>query len=356
MIDHPLTYWLIFSHHTIAYKIPITELLRHYSDPEFFIKDKISSFNNLEDIDWPYIKHVCQWTEAENQYVITFNDPAYPALLKEIAHPPPILYIRGDPRLLQSQQIAIVGSRHPSHSGLTITHRIATDLTQAGLCITSGLALGVDAAGHEAAIKSAGKTIAVLGSGLEQIYPKRNIPLAKSIAEQGCLISEFPLNAQPHKKHFPQRNRIISGLSLGTLVVEAKLRSGSLITAHLAAEQGREVFAIPGSIRHSLSQGCHQLLRDGAMLTESVNDILDTLHLVQAVQPPTTSISKRKNLSRKLDPEQQQLLACVDYEETPIDEVISRSGLSASTVSRLLSNLELNGDIRPCLRGYIRTR
>lgn len=354
MIDHPLTYWLIFSHSHIANKTSITEILNHYSNPEHFVKDKIESFKDLKAIDWHEIERACEWAEHHDQHIIPFSDPKYPALLKEIPHPPPILYIKGKTDLLNSQQIAVVGSRYPSHSGKSITHHITHELVNAGLCITSGLAMGIDAASHEAALQSGGQTIAVLGNGLNSIYPKQNSSLANSITEQGCLISEFTLDAPPNKKHFPQRNRIISGLSLGTLVVEAKLRSGSLITARYAAEQGRDVFAIPGSIRHALSHGCHQLLRDGAVLTESVQDILDTLNIHQAAQHNNQNISKHNNLSRRLDPKQQQLLACVDHEETSIEEIINRSQLTVSEVNRLLLNLELDGYISSTLRGYIR--
>lgn len=356
MIDHPLAYWLAFSHNKLAHKVAITQLLEHYRDPEHFIKDNIKSFGPIKETDWSTIEEACRWAEAENQHIITFNDPNYPILLKEITHPPPILYIRGKLDTLQRPQLAIVGSRYPSHSGRSITEVFTKDLVNAGFSIASGLALGIDSTSHRSALQSNGQTVAVLGNGLHSIYPKQHTALAEAITQQGCLVSEFPLDAQPCKKHFPQRNRIISGLSLGTLVVEAKLRSGSLITARYAAEQGREVFAVPGSIRHSLSQGCHQLLRDGAMLTESAKDIVDTLGISSASPIPIKMFSKCNNRSPGLDPQQQLLLACVDYEGTSVDEIMQRSGGSISATARLLLNLELHGYISSTHQGYTRVK
>jgi len=364
MVHHPLTYWLIFSHSNIAYKVSITELLQHYKDPEHFIKDNMKSFEFIKEMNWSTIEKSCRWADTPNQHILTFSDPSYPFLLKEIAYPPPILYIRGNPETLQRSQLAIVGSRYPSHSGQTITTLFAKDLVHAGLCITSGLAYGIDSTAHEAVLKAGGQTIAVLGNGLNSIYPKQHTNLAKAITEDGCLVSEFPLNAGPNKKHFPQRNRIISGLSLGTLVVEAKLRSGSLITARYAGEQGREVFAVPGAIRHSLSRGCHQLLRDGATLVESIQDIVDALGIPHPASPqrgeenrePEASFGVLVNQQLGLDPQQQQLLACVDFEGTSIDEVIKRSKCSTHIVARQLLNLELHGYISSTQRGYTRIK
>lgn len=353
MIKHPLTNWLVFSNSKLAYRHSITDVLQRNESLEVFIKENIRS---IEEINWQQIEDSIQWAEHPNQSIITFQDPTYPSLLKEITHPPPILYIRGNPSILSSPQIAIVGSRYPSHSGITITKTITSDLVSNGLTITSGLALGIDAASHQAAINKKGKTIAVLGNGLNDIYPKQHHLLAEQITEQGCVISEFALNTQPNKKNFPRRNRIISGLSFGTLVVEAKMRSGSLITARCAAEQGREVFAIPGSIRHSLSQGCHQLIRDGATLTESAKDIMDVLNISPICYSSDTYVSKCNRPETGLDSKQQQLLACVDYEPTSIDEVIERSGFSASLSASLLLNLELHGYISSAPRGFVRVK
>ena len=208
---------------------------------------------------------------------------------------------------------------------------------------------------HQAALSSDGATIAVLGNGLHSIYPKRHQRLADKIVHYGCLVSEFPLDAPPHAKHFPQRNRIISGLSLATLVIEAKRRSGSLITAHCAADQGRDVFAVPGSVRHQYAGGCHQLLREGAMLTESIADILDALN-ISSPKGPHLEFSTTEKPILGLDPAQRQLLACVDNEGTSIDTVIERSRLDASAVASQLLTLELLGYIITTERGYARIK
>ncbi|WP_040260436.1 DNA-processing protein DprA [Pseudomonas massiliensis] len=219
-----------------------------------------------------------RWLETPGHHLVAFDSPAYPALLQEISNPPPLLFVAGNPGLLESPQLAVIGSRRASRPGLDTARAFSTTLAQAGFVVTSGLALGIDGAAHQAALDIGGGTIAVLGSGLEHIYPQRHLGLARRIAEQGgALVSEFALGTPPAREHFPRRNRIISGLSLGVLVVEANLASGSLITARLAAEQGREVFAIPGSIHHPGVKGCHQLIREGAQLVESVHDILEGL-------------------------------------------------------------------------------
>lgn len=227
-----------------------------------------------------------RWLEAPGQHLLAFDDPGYPALLKEIPNAPPLLFIAGDPQVLERPQLAMVGSRRASAPGLDTARAFSRSLASAGFVITSGLALGIDGAAHKAALDVEGITVAVLGSGLENIYPQRHVSLARKIVEHGgALVSEFPLDMPPTRETFPQRNRIISGLSLGVLVVEANIASGSLITARLAAEQGREVFAIPGSIHHPGMKGCHQLIRDGAQLVETVQHILEGLRGWQGVAP-----------------------------------------------------------------------
>ena len=207
-----------------------------------------------------------------------WDDPAYPGLLEELPDAPPLLFIEGDPSLLERPQLAMVGSRRASRPGLDNATAFARSLARGGFVITSGLALGIDGAAHQGALDVGGKTIAVLGTGLEQLYPRRHLGLAARIVEGGgALVSELPLDCPPQAANFPRRNRIISGLSLGVLVVEASPSSGSLITARLAAEQGREVYAIPGSIHHPGARGCHQLIRQGAALVESVEDVLQAL-------------------------------------------------------------------------------
>lgn len=207
-----------------------------------------------------------------------WDDPGYPALLAEVADAPPLLYVEGAPETLERPQLAMVGSRRASPAGLGTAWSFARSLAQGGFAITSGLALGIDGAAHEGALEVGGATVAVLGTGLRRLYPRRHEALARRIVEGGgALVSELPLDSPPLPANFPRRNRIISGLSLGVLVVEASPASGSLITARLAAEQGREVYAIPGSIHHPGARGCHQLIRDGALLVESVGHVLEAL-------------------------------------------------------------------------------
>lgn len=232
------------------------------------------------------------WLEQPNQQLLMWDMPSYPALLAEIGDAPPLLFVAGAADILDSPQLAMVGSRHASRPGLDTAQAFARSLAQAGFAITSGLALGIDGAAHQGALDVAGKTVAVLGTGLRRIYPARHQRLAASIVEHGgALVSELPLDCPPQAGNFPRRNRIISGLSLGVLVVEASPSSGSLITARLAAEQGREVYAIPGSIHHPGARGCHQLIRDGATLVESVEDILQALRGWQSLAPSALSAS-----------------------------------------------------------------
>jgi len=248
-----------------------------------------------------------RWLEAPGHHVLAFDNPNYPALLKEIPNPPPLLFVAGKPALLERPQLAIVGSRRASAPGLDTAKAFSRCLASAGFVVTSGLALGIDGAAHRAALDAGGATVAVLGSGLQQLYPQRHRRLADAMLENdGALVSEFPLEMAPTRETFPQRNRIISGLSLGVLVVEANIASGSLITARLAAEQGREVFAIPGSIHHPGMKGCHQLIRDGAQLVESVQHILEGL---RGWQMPVPASPSEASMPSPRDPIVQRLLA-----------------------------------------------
>ncbi|TWD47813.1 DNA-processing protein DprA [Pseudomonas sp. SJZ131] len=222
--------------------------------------------------------HALAWLERPGQHLLMWDQPDYPALLAEISDAPPLLFVAGDPGILDKPQLAMVGSRRASRPGMDTAAAFSRSLAGAGFVITSGLALGIDAAAHQGALDVGGQTVGVLGTGLEKFYPQRNRRLADAmIASGSAVLSEFPLDAGPTASNFPRRNRIISGLSLGVLVVEASVASGSLITARLAAEQGREVYAIPGSIHHPGAKGCHQLIRDGAMLVETIEHILEAL-------------------------------------------------------------------------------
>lgn len=311
----------------------------------------------LNKPDWAAVDRSLAWARGKQCHILTLADPRYPALLAEIGDPPPLLFVRGSIEALANPQLAMVGSRNPSPLGRESAEAFARHLARAGLGICSGLALGIDAASHEGCLAGGGQTVAVSGTGLDRVYPARHRDLAHAIVEHGgALVSEFAPDTPPLPGNFPKRNRIISGLSLGTLVVEAALRSGSLITARSALEQGREVFAIPGSIHNPLARGCHRLIREGAKLVETAGDILEELapqlrgllaaaHEVQA-SAPTEAV---------LDAEYRQLLAYVGYEPTSVDTLVARSGLTAEAVSSMLLLLELEDYVASTDGGYLRT-
>jgi DNA processing protein len=281
-----------------------------------------------------------RWLGEKNNHLLTWQDAEYPRLLREIPDPPVVLFVCGDKALLNQPQIAIVGSRNPTRSGQENAHAFAAYLAQAGLGITSGLAIGIDACAHRGALESGGKTIAVFGTGLDRVYPAQHRELAHQIASQGALISEFPLGSPPRREHFPRRNRIISGMSLGALVVEAALQSGSLITARLAADQGREVFAIPGSIHSPLARGCHALIRQGAKLVETAQDILEELApLAHSLKPAAVEISG----AYPHDEQTAKLLEHLGYDPVDIDTLVERSGLTPDFISSMLLQMELHG-------------
>ncbi len=290
-----------------------------------------------------------RWLDAPGHHFIPWYSRGYPALLQELPDAPVALYVRGNPDALALPQIALVGTRNPTPNGRETAHAFAEHLVRCGFVITSGLALGIDTASHAGALRAGGNTIAVCGTGLDMPYPATNVELAARIEAAGALVSEFPLGTPPHKANFPRRNRIISGLSLGTLVVEAAVRSGSLITARLAAEQGREVFAIPGSIHNPQARGCHRLIREGAKLVETAHDIFDELRpLVGAmsthecnanVAPPQP---KPDGLLHK---GHQILLDALGFEPAGVDLLVERTGLRADEVASMLLILELEGRV-----------
>jgi DNA processing protein len=292
------------------------------------------------------------WLAQADCHLLTPADPAWPPLLTEIPDPPLALFVRGDPSLLAEPQLAIVGSRNPTPAGRETATDFARYLTRSGLLITSGLALGIDGASHRGALEAGGATIAVCGTGLDRIYPARHGKLGREIAARGALVSEYPPGKGPLKQHFPERNRLISGLAAGVLVVEAARRSGSLISARLASEQGREVFAIPGSIHNPLAHGCHRLIRDGAKLVEQAADVLEELApLLRLATREATPTSPAGATA-----EQRQVLNYVDFAPTSVDCVVERSGLTAASVSAMLLTLELEGSIAAAPGGgYMRT-
>ncbi len=290
-----------------------------------------------------------QWLQAAGATLILCSSERYPPLLTEIPAAPVALYLRGDAAVLLSAQLAVVGSRNPTSSGRRTARDFALFLARAGLTITSGLAVGIDAAAHEGALAAPGRTIGVLGCGLEQIYPPEHAALAQGIVAQGgALVSEFPPGTPPRRDNFPRRNRLISGLSLGTLVVEAARHSGSLITARLAAAQGREVFAIPGSIHNPLARGCHELLRQGAKLVESAADILSELKIPYTKQEVTVAASEPQSegaVSPELDKDYEILLDALGFEPASIDTLVERTGLPSSNLASMLLILELEGRV-----------
>ncbi len=304
----------------------------------------------------PDISADLRWLEAENHHVVTIQDADYPARLKEISLPPAALYVHGDKRCLSYPQLAIVGSRHPTRAGARTAEAFAAHLAANGLGITSGLAIGIDGAVHEGALKAEGLTIAVAATGLDRVYPARHQQLARRIVEQGAIVSEFPIGTGPRAAHFPQRNRIISGLSLGTLVVEAAIKSGSLITARYALEQGRELLATPGSIHNPLARGCHRLIKQGAKLVETAEDILEEIGPLLGefeLTPPTVAEAPAPDAAPPApDERERQLLEAIEFEPTPIDAIIQRTGLSAEAVSSTLLIMELNGLVAAEKGGY----
>lgn len=294
------------------------------------------------------------WLEQPGCYLLTAAHPHWPPLLSEIPDPPLALFVRGDPKLLSEPQLAMVGSRNPTPAGRETAADFAGHLARAGLIITSGLALGIDGASHQGALKAGGATIALCGTGLDRIYPARHGALGRDIAARGALVSEYPLGTGPFKQNFPERNRLVSGLSMGVLVVEAAQRSGSLITARLANEQGREVFAIPGSIHNPLAHGCHRLIRDGAKLVETAADVLE--ELAPLLRLATAEAAPEKGARTPAEPAEREVLNYVDFAPTSIDCVVERSGLTPAAVSAMLLALELQGFIAAAPGGgYMRT-
>lgn len=301
---------------------------------------------HLKDIKSEKLQHFKAWLDKPNHHVISIQDANYPALLKETPDPPLVLYAIGNTELLKSVQIAVVGSRNPSTSGRRLAQDFAAGLSQFGFSITSGLALGIDAAAHTGCLKAQGITIAVLGHGLDSIYPARHKRLAQEISETGLLLSEYPPGVKPLKHHFPQRNRLISGMSVGVLVVEAARQSGSLITARLAMEQGREVFAIPGAINNPLTKGGHSLIKQGAKLVEDVNDIIEDLKPLCSVALDHISKSETvEETTESLADEHEKMLSAMGFEPIDVDQLCDRTALTPDVVSSMLLQLELNGRV-----------
>ncbi len=297
--------------------------------------------------DWETIGVDLNWLDIPGHHLITIDDEAYPTLLREIPDPPVVLFAYGRPEVLKTIQIGIVGSRNPDAAGRKTADEFARELVYAGVTVTSGLASGIDGCSHQGALNANGFTIAVTGNGLDMIYPARHKALAEKIVDNGILVSEFPPGTKPVSANFPRRNRIISGMSTGVLVIQAALRSGSLITARYAMEQGREVFAIPGSIHNPLAKGCHTLIKQGAKLVESVNDIVEELGSLAAVVIDE-NVSKKNDVKNnlyeeKLDVDYKVLLDTMAYDPISVDRLIELTGLTTDSVSSMLLILELRG-------------
>jgi DNA processing protein len=307
---------------------------------------KETSINSLLNSDTEQIDKILTWLDKPLHHLITILDDDYPELLKLIHSAPPILYAVGQRDALSYVHFAIVGSRNPTTGGKRLAEEFAEELSKAGLTICSGLALGIDYHSHLGALKADCSTVAVLGNGLNGIYPARHKKIASQIIENGLLLSEYPPDTKPSPGNFPQRNRIISGMSTGVLVVEAAKKSGSLITANYALEQGRDVFAIPGTIHNPLARGTHSLIKQGAKLVETVNDIIEELApIASLVLNKTVSTELKSNEYDKLESDYKRLLDSMAYDIVTVDNLVKLSGLTAEVVSSMLLILELQGMI-----------
>ena len=343
-MDEALASWLAFNHITGLGNEGQRRLLQAFGSPEQIfatpahLLKQVAAPGIAETIaqgwDDQTLEPVTRWLQDTNNSIVTLSDSDYPRALLNIPDPPILLYVKGRRELLNRPTLAIVGSRNATAQGLSNAEAFAQAISTAGLCIASGMAHGIDAAAHRGGLRGKGSSIGVVGTGLDKVYPAAHRELAHSLAQQGVLISEFGLGTPPLAANFPRRNRIISGLSLGCLVVEASLQSGSLITARMALEQGREVFAIPGSIHSPQAKGCHHLIQQGAKLVESAQDILEELNQFALAPVAEAAI-----------PEAHPLFAHLGFDPTDLDSLSQRSGLTIDALSAILLQLELKGDV-----------
>lgn len=348
--------WLRLAHAPGIGPRTVARLLEQFGDPAGVVAAgraelesaglKSAQVDSLLDPREAAVDADLAWAEQEGAHILPLDEPSYPRLLSQLPAAPVLLYVRGDPSVLADPILAIVGSRNPTPAGRETTRDLARHLAACGLTIASGLAIGIDGAAHEGAL-AGGRTVAVLGTGPDRIYPASHRDLALRIAENGALVTEYPPGSTAIGRNFPRRNRIISGLSLGTLVTEAALKSGSLITARYAMEQGREVFAIPGSIHNPVARGCHALLRDGARLVESAADVLEELAplLGPFTADPRPQAAPRSRAEGDLDPEYDRLLDALGHDPLSPDELIRRTGLPAESIASMLLLLELEGHV-----------
>lgn len=328
----------------------LCQLLAKFGSPENIFKTSLHQLKEIvgdaiankitQGITVETIQPTLDWLQKDNNHLITLADAAYPQALLQISNPPAVLYAIGHLSWLNHPAIAIVGSRNATPQGAKNAENFAENLCNQGLCVVSGMALGIDGAAHRGALKSSGSTIAVVGTGLDIVYPAKHRELAHQIAERGLILSEFPLGTPSKAGNFPRRNRLISGLSLGCLVVEANVDSGSMITARLATEQGREVFAIPGSIHSPVSKGCHSLIKQGAKLVESSTDILEELQHLMPKQRSLTIVD-----SDEVPSEANALLDAMGFEAISFETLLELSGLTTEALSSMLMLLELEGKV-----------
>jgi DNA processing protein len=335
----------------------VVALLREFGSPEAALaasRRQLASVvppavadRMLAPVDRESLERTQAWLDQPDHHLIAWDDGDYPQALLELGHAPPVLFHMGRRDLLAHPAVAIVGSRHATAQGRETAREFAHALGSAGLTIVSGLAVGIDAAAHEGALETTGSTVGVVGTGLDRVYPARNRDLATRIARDGALLSEYLPGTPARKEHFPQRNRLISGLARGVLVVEATLSSGSLITARLAGEQGRDVFAVPGSIHSPFAKGCHKLIREGAKLVETASDILDELYPQQRQTRDATAM-KQGHPHAAAHP----VLAAMGYDPVGVDVLVARMNVAPEAIAAELVTLEFAGEIAALPGGY----
>ena len=355
VMDRLTRAWLVLAHAHLRVA-ELEALLSKFGDVESIVARGRSDLKDaglsdekssaIASPDEESLSRALKWLDHDSHHLVTFGHDDYPELLTQISGQPLLLYVNGDIEALHLPSLAIIGSRNPTRGGLRNSVEFARYLARQGFSIVSGLAEGIDTAAHRGALDIGGKTVAFLGHGIDRVYPAANRELAHAVSVAGALVTEYPLGARPLPWHFPERNRLISGMSLGTLVVEAARRSGSLITARLAAEQGREVFALPGSIHNPLARGCHELIRQGAKLVETASDIMNELapltgHMLQNTMESTRSETPALNSDNDYD----ELRTFLSHDPITINELESQSGLTIDQLSSMLLILELHGEV-----------
>lgn len=354
-----IEFWLALNRVTGLGVVRAKDLVAHFGGPRAVLEASESDLiaqnvspktrQLLKGPDWDGVERDRRWLERARRHAVTLAHPCYPSRLREIADPPLVLFVEGSLDILSRPQLAIVGSRNPTASGGAIARGFSRAFASAGLVVTSGLALGIDVAAHRGALEAGGKTIAVTGSGPDLVYPREHTAVAREIVAYGAVVTEYCVGTPPRAQNFPRRNRLISGLSLGVLVVEAARKSGSLITARCAVEQGREVFAIPGSIHNPLAKGCHGLIRAGAKLVETVEDVIEEIAQqcpIDTLANPPETLKSDMQLDPNavgMDEDYARLLESMAYDRVAVDTLVNRTGLTPEVVSSMLLLLELKG-------------